>query len=1521
LTGASASSRRRRSFWRFTERLDRLETRLLPTAYVVTSIADSGPGTLRQAILDSNANPGTTNSISFQITGTGVQTIELLSTLTITAPVVLDATTQPGYAGSPLIALDGSNETTAGSAIVISAGNTTIKGLSINGFSGDGIDLESSGNDVITANILGSATAGATSHANSGDGILVDGVADNLITQNTISGNQGAGLAVQGAGAVHNVISGNFIGTDSTGESANANSAGVAIMASASTNTVGGTTASDRNVISGNTNAGVFVSDQGTAGNIIEGNYIGTDATGSAALGNLYGVTVQSGAVGTMIGGDQQGTGNLIASNNGDEIRLVDTMPHSKLQTVVWGNLIGTDKTGAVVLPHGGSGVTMLETDNNTVGGSGPGQRNVISTGSHAGVNIQGADSGNIIQGNFIGTDVTGSTALGNYDGVLFAGGASDNTVGGAAAGAGNIISGSTDIGVHIEVSGTTNIVVEGNFVGIDRTGKIALPNTNYGVLIERSATNNTIGGIASGAGNLIAGNSGLGLAIVGSGTSGNVVQGNLVGTDSTGRSALPNTRGIGIFGGATGNTIGGLDPGARNVISGNTGDGVEISDAGTSSNVVLGNTIGTDINGEAAVPNGNFGVSVYNGATNNTVGGTETAAGNVISGNTHAGIALNVAGTSGNVVLGNLIGLNKEGTTALGNEYGLDIYLGASGNTIGGTAAGSGNVISGNRVDGIRFTNTGTSDNVVEGNAIGTNSARTGAIPNLANGVEIGASASSNTVGGTAPDAGNLISGNVQTGVIIWGSGTSANLIAGNTIGNAGGGQQYGVEIIQGAAQNMIGAASAGNTIITGDNETAIVISDLGSDGNQLIDNTIQGTGNSQFAAPGISISAASYTVIDGNQIVFADSAGIELANLAGTKIQGNSISRSGLAGIEIDGASAGNIIGGELGPSESNVLERNGGAGILLNGANVANTFIQGNYIGIDPAHYQNPAAGPVNTGNASDGITLGGRNNKVGGLVAEGNVISENAGAGINIVGQGVGNSLFSNRVFGNHGAAQIVRQTPIAVLPPKLTLAHTTLFGTAIQGLVQPLAGAFGTYRVEVFATDPTTGFSGSMGGQAVSVNSNAPTAFELAGAPTSAGETLLATVTDPQGNTSTFSPSFTVQTGAADVSVTAVGVPTSILVGQTITYTFVITNHGPTLATGMGFFDTLPSGVTLVSAAVTPPPLPGRSNSGDQFVLATIGDLAASASVTVTITVLPKGVGPTTNKINVALAENDPNVSNNALTSNVNVQPRAADVSVTALGVPTSIIVGQAITYTFVITNHGPTLATGVGFLDTLPADVTLVSAAVTPPTGPGQLNSDDQFVHCTLGDLAPSASAIVMITVLPKGIGPTANTINVALAEHDPNLSNNALTTNVNVLPPPITATSFSLATQTVKRHKQSVIEIGFGGAIDPATATNGAFYTIVTAGRNGQFGTKGSVVVAIASIQVAPSQTAVILVPKTTLPKNKALQVSVSAGGVHDSFGRPLVGANAMGQIVGTINGSVSKAKMQASEFKLVGR
>src|SRR5262249_2805288 len=149
-------------------------------------------------------------------------------------------------------------------------------------------------------------------------------------------------------------------------------------------------------------------------------------------------------------------------------------------------------------------------------------------------------------------------------------------------------------------------------------------------------------------------------------------------------------------------NSIGTVNPVTRNLISGNRNQGVVLTGAGTSNNLVRGNFIGTSAAGTAAVPNGQDGVWIGDRATNTTVGGTAAGHGNIISGNAWSGVALFHAGTTGNAVQGNYIGTTVGGDAPLGNGAGVWLAEGASGNVVGGSGAGERNVISANRAQGV---------------------------------------------------------------------------------------------------------------------------------------------------------------------------------------------------------------------------------------------------------------------------------------------------------------------------------------------------------------------------------------------------------------------------------------------------------------------------------------------------------------------------------------------------------------------------------------------------------------------------------------------------------------------------------------------------------------------------------------------------------------------------------------------------------------------------------------------------
>jgi titin len=279
-----------------------------------------------------------------------------------------------------------------------------------------------------------------------------------------------------------------------------------------------------------------------------------------------------------------------------------------------------------------------------------------------------------------------------------------------------NVISENVGSGIHIEstaggVPGTTKINI--NSIGTDSTEMLPRPN-GTGILID-NVGNTRVGGQGT---NLISGNTGSGVVIQGSLATQNQVVDNLIGADANGGNPLGNRTGVWIGAGASQNQIGGTTSSQRNIISGNQ-VGVTITDTNTSDNVVEGNYIGTDIKGSAPVGNTVDGISIRFGATSNTIGGTQTGSGNVISGNGQNGnvqndghgISIRDTGTSSNVIQGNYIGTDSTGTKAIKNwRDGIYIALGADGNTIGAAGAASRNVISANGQWGIEVESQNTS-------------------------------------------------------------------------------------------------------------------------------------------------------------------------------------------------------------------------------------------------------------------------------------------------------------------------------------------------------------------------------------------------------------------------------------------------------------------------------------------------------------------------------------------------------------------------------------------------------------------------------------------------------------------------------------------------------------------------------------------------------------------------------------------------------------------------------------------
>ncbi len=237
-----------------------------------------------------------------------------------------------------------------------------------------------------------------------------------------------------------------------------------------------------QNVISGNAGDGIDLGG-GATGTLIQGNYLGIDQTGSQRVGNQgVGISVTS-VTGVTIGGTVDGDGNVISANVGSGVSISGA---SGTGIIVLGNFIGTDYTGTNALGNGADGIAVSDPPGVTIGGTVTGSANIISANAGAGIALLADADDELIEGNLIGTDITGSNPLGNGTAILVDGGSSDNTIGGTVAGAGNTIAFSAGAGIDVDSTGGTGNAIRLNSI---------FSNTGLGIELGTGVTTNPPGG------------------------------------------------------------------------------------------------------------------------------------------------------------------------------------------------------------------------------------------------------------------------------------------------------------------------------------------------------------------------------------------------------------------------------------------------------------------------------------------------------------------------------------------------------------------------------------------------------------------------------------------------------------------------------------------------------------------------------------------------------------------------------------------------------------------------------------------------------------------------------------------------------------------------------------------------------------------------------------------------------------------------------------------------------------------
>jgi CSLREA domain-containing protein len=870
-------------------------------AYTVLNTDDSGPGSLRQAIEDANDNPGA-DTITFGIDGTPPFTIQLGSALPpITDAVTINGGSQDGYVDVPLIEVKGTTDILAG--FQIDAPGSAVRALAINGFTGPG-----------------------------------------------------AAAILLAAGSASSEVTGNHIGVNVDGDEAAAPANYFGVRVESDGNTIGGTAPDDGNVISGNSAPGIYLFD--ASDNVVEGNLIGTDITGTAQIANLGGVGIQgSEASQNRIGGTTPGARNVISGNLTHQVAL-NLGPTSNS---VVGNYIGTtmDGTAALVPENSAKGVYLyFAGTGNAIGGAGS-EGNVIS-GLGAGVHVY-SSSDTVVRGNLIGTDLEAADAIGNVSYGVLVEESDPVTIGGTNPGEGNVIANTTEgpgILVPGDYTSTTRVVIEHNSI-----------DENFGLGIDL-------------------------------GDDGDVTENDLSDED-TGPNTLQNFPDLEV---ATATSVSGTLESAANQEY--TVELFRVSDCDSSGY------------GEGALFLAEVAVDTDGSGTTNFV----------------ADIPFQEAGSV------TATAIHSSGNTS---EFSDCIE-------IGGGSGGTDHIVNSTDDDdddtcdtdhcslreAIVAANDDTGDSTITFDLEGDSQiGLTNALPEIMDTVTIDGTTSPSTpiVFGQALEDGN--------GLVL-AAGSSGSRIEGLEI------HEFPDEgIVIGSSNNAI----VGNVIF--DSRNGIVL------GPSAANNDIGGR-----AADG-----------EGNEIFTFTDAGVALVNAgSGNAIQGNTIGSNdgapaaGGIGISVSNT-PGTVIGDDVGPGDLGILDRQRGNvvvaaqlpegyGIALTGASTTGTRVTGNYVGV------NRAGTSTTLGNEDTGIFVDGAS---GSQLGPGNIVTQNGNldTGIHIV-SGSGNRIVANSIFANQGKG--IDLDPGAngdLAAPTLTSAVPTGGGAAtVSGSI---SGATGSYFVEYF----------------------------------------------------------------------------------------------------------------------------------------------------------------------------------------------------------------------------------------------------------------------------------------------------------------------------------------------------------------------------------------------------------------------------------------------------------------------
>lgn len=686
------------------------------TTLQVTSDADAGLGTLRQAINEAN------NSAEPVL-------IECASSITIILQSPLPpVTTAIGvtFADTNAITLNCAAISSSSYALDVQGSQVEVAGLKFQFAAGTALALTGTTNTVrrciFELYAVGVEVAAAS---NTIGGSLLDNA-------NGFYGNTDAGVIFNGIGSQNSTVSGCLFGIHPVDSNAAGNGTGVRTVGAVQV-TIGGSSVNAKNYICRSTGHGIDITANSNSIDI-KANVIGLGLSGEALGNSLSGIHV-TGSSSVNIGGTGLNEGNYICASGEHGIQVEG----SSLGVTVLNNSIGVGVANAI-RGNTGNGVSVGATgspaSNVTIGSTALRGRNIIGFNEGNGVGSFTGSSATFVVNNLIGVLADGAPAANARFGVLFS---SNNSggIGGSEAGSGNVISGNTLGGIRL--SNCANVTVYRNIIGLSPDESEAVANDGPGIILTQGHTN-VIG--AAGMGNIIAGNSGDGIE-VGTECDDMFIQSNRIGLNSL-DADFGNDNGIYIDG-ATASFLGNTNnPGEGNIIAGNTSHGILAT--GGSGNSISANSIGLDGAG-VAKPNGMDGIHAQN-TQQLAIGGGQAAARNYIGGNTGNGILLD--GAAGTAIRNNFIGRNEALEDRPNGLDGIAI-TGGSTDTVIGNLANFGNVIEANNGNGIRIN--ASQSNTVRDNRITRNAGKGIALESGANGgISAPVITSFNPIHGTGP-------------------------------------------------------------------------------------------------------------------------------------------------------------------------------------------------------------------------------------------------------------------------------------------------------------------------------------------------------------------------------------------------------------------------------------------------------------------------------------------------------------------------------------------------------------------------------------------------------------------------------------------------------------------------------------------------------------------------------------------------------------------------------------------------